>query len=461
MVTISIISVFPQIHESFISLSLIGKAREKGLLTVNLIRFADFVEVKERIDQPLCGPTAGMILKPEVVEKAINHCVSTYGDGFKIFFSPQGTQLSQPLLQELGAKLFSHEPAPQKSSAHHTHIILVCPRYEGMDARVEATYADAIISIGDYVLMGGDLPAQVMLEGLLRYAPGIVGNADSVEHDSFTGPFLDHPAYTLPVTWHGQEVPAIVRSGNHEAIRTWHREEACRTTLLKRFDWFASSNPAPTDTALARKLIPPHYVVLMHDQIKLPDGRIGTTSVTSIDIHDTARSCATYGVENFFIVTPLTQQLAIVQTFLDFWHSAEGQAYNPSRYDAVRRVQTATSLAVVLERIRAATGKEPVIITTSAKNISHSNIIDFHDQGAVWQHDRPVVFLFGTGQGLADELVAASDYLLVPVKGMTNYNHLSVRSAMAIILDRWLGLQPRRRRLPTAMAQVGVAKSEK
>jgi tRNA (guanine37-N1)-methyltransferase len=447
MITISIISVFPEIHETFLKLSLIGKAQEKGLLKINLIRFSDFVAVKERIDQALCGPSAGMILKPDVVEKALNHCIETHGDGFKIFFSPQGTILSQPVLKSLAAELFpgNYQETSSVDQAASTHLILICPRYEGMDARVEQTYADAIISIGDYVLMGGDLPAQVLLEGLLRYAPGIVGNAQSVEQDSFSGPLLDHPAYSLPVVWHNQEIPAVVRSGNHEVIRQWQLNESCKKTILKRFDWFRSNNPEQETLALAQKNIPPHYVVLMHDQIKLPNGQIGTTSVTSIDIHDTARSCASYGVNNFFIVTPLVQQLSIVHTFLDFWHSEEGKSYNPSRYQAVSKVQTAPSLTTVLERITAETGKRPLIITTSAKKLPHSQTIDFNDQGIVWEHDRPVVLLFGTGQGLADEVVAMSDYLLIPVQGMTNYNHLSVRSAMAIILDRWLGLQPRNR----------------
>ncbi len=469
MVTISIITVFPQLHESFISLSLLGKAQEKGLIAINLIRFSDFVAPKERIDQQLCGPGAGMILKPEVVEKAISYCIATYGDGFKIFFSPQGTVITQPTIKLLAEKLFNlpcspvhPESAEARTAAVEeqipasTHIILVCPRYEGMDARVEQEYADAVLSIGDYVLMGGDLPAQVLLEALLRYAPGIVGNAESVEADSFSGPLLDHPAYTLPVLWHEQEIPAIVRSGNHEAIKQWRLDAASKKTVLNRFDWFRSARPAPDVCARAKKYIPPHYVVLMHDQVKLAGGSTGTSSVTSIDIHDTARSCATYGIKNFFLVTPLVDQLSIVHIFLDFWHSSAGKKYNPSRHEAVSRVRTETSLDRVLHSIRAETGLEPLIVTTSAKIMSHCQTIDFSDQGVVWRHSRPVVLLFGTAQGLADEVIEKSDYLLVPIEGMTDYNHLSVRSAMAIILDRWLGLQPRLRE-----SDLGIAKLTK
>ena len=457
MITVSIITVFPQLHESFINLSLLGKAQEKGLLKINLIRFSDFVEPKERIDQQLCGPGAGMMLKPIVVEKAINHCIAEHGNGFKIFFSPQGAVISQPLIKTLAAKIIPSEDNPnQHAQEANQHLILVCSRYEGMDTRVEATYADAVLSIGDYVLMGGDLPAQILLEVVLRYAPGIVGNTESVEQDSFSGPFLDHPAYTLPVVWHEQEIPAIVRSGNHEAIRQWRLQEASKKTVLQRFDWFRSALPKEADCQQAKQTIPPHYVVLMHDQVKLADGTIGTSSVTSIDIHDTARSCATYGVENFFIVTPLVDQLSIVQTFLDFWHSPTGKEYNQSRYQAVSRVRTETSLNHVLTSIKLETGKDPIVLTTSAKKMSHCHTIDFASQGIVWQQGRPVVLLFGTAQGLADEVVEKSDYLLLPIEGMTKYNHLSVRSAMAIILDRWLGLQPRLRE-----HDLGIAKKQK
>ena len=485
MLTISILSVFPQLHEQFLSHSIIGKAQEKGLLRFNLVKFSDFVPVKSRIDEPICGPGAGMLIKPTVIQDALEQVIGQYGPGFTVFFSPQGIKLNQPILKTLSDKLFV-SPDISAPAGADKHIILVCPRYEGMDARVEATYADLVVSIGDYVLMGGDLPAQVFLEGLLRYYPGVVGKSESVEEDSFSGPFLDHPAYGLPATWQEQPIPEMVRSGNHEAIRQWRLDAACQQTLIKRFDWFTQAQPNTDARKRALKAIPPHYVVLMHDQIKIapPGSRgttstepcaIGTTSVTSIDVHDTARSCATYGIKNFFIVTPLVDQLAIVHKFLEFWQTETGKQYNRKRYDAVSRVRTAVSLAAVCADIEAQTGKKPLIVTTSARSLTELGLIpahtlrqastvakamvdrqgepvepfeqapqeiDFFSQGQVWQHDRPVLFMFGTGQGLADQLITSSDYLLTPVTGITDYNHLSVRSAMAIVLDRWLGLNP-------------------
>ncbi len=440
---ISIITVFPEVHDSFLRLSLIGRAIEKGLISIHTIRFSDFCQPKERIDEPTAGPGAGMILKPEVVEKAILHCEEQWGTGFKIFFSPQGTKLTQRVLKRLAESVNQATERPALVTPSTTpHLILVCSRYEGIDARVEQKYADLVLSIGDYVLMGGDVPAQVFLEGFLRLLPGIVGTWSSVEKESFSGPFLDHPEYGLPVEWHGMRIPDIVQSGNHAAIEAWRTEEACKKTMLRRFDWFASSQPSKEDCTRAQRIIPPHYVALMHTQVKLKEGIIGTTSITSIDLHDTARSCATYGIKNFFMVSPLVDQQAIMATLLNFWISEEGRQYNYSRHHAVSRVRTVHGLQDVIAAITAQEGTAPIIITTSAKYHDHPGKIDFTSHGRVWESGRPVLFLFGTGQGLADELITSSDFLLAPVQGMTDYNHLSVRSAIAIILDRWLGLHP-------------------
>lgn len=439
---ISIISVFPEVHETFLSLSLIGRAVAEKRIEFNLVRFSDYCEPKERIDQPTCGPGAGMILKPEVVERAIVDCQAKWGPGYKIFFSPQGQKMSQPMLRRLAQRLtVSTNPVSVDIENNAPHLILVCSRYEGMDARVEQYFADQVISIGDYVIMGGDLPAQVLLEALLRLIPGIVGNWSSVEQDSFSGAFLDHPEYSLPVDWHDMQIPEIVRSGNHAVIEKWRTQEAAKKTILKRFDWFSAAARKPEDIALARTYIPPHYVALMHTQVKLKDGIVGNTSIVSLDLHDTARSCITYGIKNFFMVSPLEDQQIIMGTFLEFWNSDEGKNYNPSRYQAVSRVKPAYNLDEVIQAITLQEGVAPIIITTSANPHQHDHKIDFFSQSAVWEKQRPVLLLFGTGRGLADELVKQSDFLLVPIAGMYDYKHLSVRSAIAIALDRWLGLQ--------------------
>ena len=341
-----------------------------------------------------------------------------------------------PVLRQAQDKIVSKGLSPSN------HLILVCSRYEGIDERVEQYYADGILSIGNYVLMGGDLPAQVFIEGLLRLIPEVVGKEESVEKESFSQHLLDFPQYGLPKEWKSLKIPEIVLSGDHSKIENWRKEQACKKTLLNNFEWLRKNIPSKEEAIFCKKHIPNHYVALMHSEIMLKDGRVGHSSVTSLDLHDIARSCATYGIENFFVVSELKDQMSIIQDLLDFWGSEEGKEYNLSRHEAVSKVRPASSLDDVIEAIEKNHSEKPIIITTSAKKHGKIQKIDFFDQGEVWKHDRPVLIILGTGHGLSDRIIESSDFLLVPVKGMTDYNHLSVRSAAAIILDRWIGQNP-------------------
>lgn len=430
---VSVATLFPQLYEPFVHSSLIARAQENGLVGIQVLDLFSFCAPKQRVDSPICGHGSGMLIKPEVVEQAICTLEEQHGPAYKIFFSPHGTKLDQFHMRRL-AKVFQERK----------HVMLLPARYEGMDARVEQKYADEIVSIGDYVLMGGDLPAMVLLEGVLRYIPGVVGKQESVEQDSFTGPLVDFPHYTQPIEWQGMKVPDVILSGNHAAMDAWRHEQALKKTLLHHFDWFRSFDVARPLADEAHKAIVPHYVVLMHEQVLLKDGVVGTSSVTSIDLHDIARSGATYGLKNYFIVTPLKDQQAIVQTFLNFWQTT-GMTYNPDRYRALDRLRMCAHVDDVIAAITAQEGKAPVLIATSAGEQEHHARITYDDQSTVWAHERPVLFVLGTSHGLAPELIDCCDYLLDPIKGLPEFNHLSVRSAAAVIFDRWLGLHIKKR----------------
>lgn len=384
---ISIISVFPELHEKFISTSLIARAQENNIISFNLVKLSDMTPPKKPIDEPTCGPGAGMIIKPEIIQKAIETCETEHGSGYKIFFSPQGKPLNQPLLEQCANILLNKSPLstnllptfinPNENTGslrtqkpkEINHIILICSRYEGMDSRVEQHYADAIISIGDYVLMGGDVAAQVFIEGLLRLFPDVVGRQESVEQESFSSHLLDFPTYGLPKEWQGKEIPEIILSGNHGAIEAWRTSEACKKTLLERFDWLRTTLPT-ADKEQSKKVIeqckaqiPNHYVALMHTDIVLKgkkpgERRVGHSSVTSLDLHDTARSCATYGIKNMFMVSPLKDQQKIMNALLDFWKSDDGKKYNITRYQAVSRVVPIDSLEDTIQFIEKQEGKK-------------------------------------------------------------------------------------------------------
>ena len=427
---ISILSVFPELYSSFLSTSLISRAQERNLVSFDIESFFSYVQPKERIDAPTFGHGAGMVIRPDVIEKAIDAKEALYGKAFKIFFSPHGKKLTQPTLNALVERM-----------KNATHVICVAGRYEGMDARVEQEYADEILSIGDYVLMGGDLPVMVMLEGVLRLMPGVVGKQESIIHDSFQGPFVDYPEYCAPVLWRNREVPEIVRSGNHGAIDQWHLTQAAERTVFNHFDWLQAHAVSDETKKLVQQTIPPHYVVLMHGDVLVGPERLpGATSVTSIDIHDIARSSATYGIKQFFIATPLLDQQRIVDTLLDFWQKGKGIAYNAVRHQAINQVQVVTDIDAVMTDIEKREGTKPLLIATSARESAHAGHITYHDQEIAWKSKKPLLFVFGTGQGLTPELVERCDFLLPPVHGFSNFNHLSVRSAVAIILDRWLGI---------------------
>ena len=433
---ISILTLFPELYQAFLDTSLIGRARKQGLLSVDLNNLFNYCRPKQRIDSPTFGPTSGMILRPEVVEAGIMEQERLHGPALKVFFSPQGDRLDQRKLKALYDKLCSGQ----------RHLLLFASRYEGVDARVEQVYADELLSVGDFVLMGGDLPAMMLLEGLLRYLPGVVGSPESVAQDSFSGPFVDYPEYTQPVDWHNLQVPEIVRSGNHQAIAEWRRENAAKRTVKKHFGWLRQSQLSESDKKLAAKYIPPHYAVLLHGDILLKDTdspggtRVGTSSVTSFDLHDISRSSLTYGLRNYFIVTPLKDQQAVVQTMLDFWQTSIGINYNQHRHQAVGRVRLNSSLDEVVEAITTQEGKPPLLIATSDRSVSHAKRINYYDQEEVWRHDRPVLFIFGTAKGIAPHIIERCDYLLGPIGGFSDFNHLSVRSAAAIVFDRWLGI---------------------
>lgn len=426
---ISILTLFPALYEPFLKTSIIGRARQSGKIDADVVNLFSLCQPKERIDGPTFGPGAGVVLRPEIMEKGIEQQEAQKGTAYKIFFSPQGKKLDQDLLKRMYENIKKVD-----------HVMLLPARYEGMDGRIEEYYADATVSVGDIVLMGGDIPAMILLEGLLRLIPGIVGKEESVLHDSFSGAFVDYPEFTDPLDWKGLQVPAVIRSGNHHEIHEWRMNKAAQKTVIDHFDWLRSHKLTDEERELSQKYIPSHYAALMHNEIVLPGDIVGTTSVTSLDIHDIARSAKTYGLKNYFIVTSLIDQQKIVQKLLDFWQTGAGVTYNSQRHEAVKEVILRDSLDSVIAEIEQKEGKKPIVIATSARESAHDSLLTFYEQSKIWVQNRPVLIIFGTGHGLSAAVLERCDYVFMPIKGISDFNHLSVRSAAAVIFDRWLGL---------------------
>ena len=425
---ISVITVFPNLYTEFFQTSLLKRAREQIKINFNVRAFSSFCAPKEHIDGPAAGHGSGMVIRPGVVQEAVESQEALYGKAFKVFLTPQGKKFDQRVARQLATQL-----------ASSNHVMFFSGRYEGIDQRAHEAYADLELSLGDFVLMGGDLPVMVMIESLLRYVPGVIGQAESVEKDSFSGPFVDYPTYTAPAIWQDRSIPEVLLNGNHAAAEAWRRSTAIKKSVIYHFDWVRRHAAEETDIKDIARTIPPHYCVLMHSDVLVQKTVVGNSSVTSIDIHDIARSAKTYGIAKYFVVTALIDQQKIVRKILEFWDDA-GIEYNKTRADAVANVELKGSLDEVIAAIEQVHGKRPLLLATSARS-SETKVsrIGYDDQAIVWGQERPVVLVFGTASGLSPDLIDRCDYLLPPLEGFSKYNHLSVRSAAAVVFDRWIG----------------------
>ena len=216
-----VITIFPAMVEAALDAGVVGRARERGIVDIRVHDLRQFTDDRHRtVDDMPYGGGPGMVMKPEPVFRAVEAIVADRGaPSAVVLMTPQG-------------RLLSHEMAVAMSRLER--LIVICGRYEGVDERVAELLATEEISIGDYVLTGGELPALVMLDAVTRLVPGVVGDAESVAADSFVRGLLDHPHYTRPAVFRGQPVPDVLVSGHHAAIAEWRSRERLRRTLERR-----------------------------------------------------------------------------------------------------------------------------------------------------------------------------------------------------------------------------------
>ncbi len=213
-----VLTLFPEMFEALNS-SIIGRAKEKELININLINIRDFSKDKhKKVDDTPYGGGAGMVMKADVVYDAYKSIEDKKAK--VIYMSPQGKKLNQQKVEEL---------------AKEDNLIILCGHYEGIDQRVIDKIVDEEISIGDYVLTGGEIPAMVLIDAVARYNSGVIAE-ESIKEESFTNGLLEYPQYTRPEVFEGVKVPEVLLSGHHENIEKWRREESIRITNLKRPD---------------------------------------------------------------------------------------------------------------------------------------------------------------------------------------------------------------------------------
>lgn len=221
----SVLTLFPEMFPGHLALSLAGKALAKNVWGMDAINIRNFtLDKHQTVDDACFGGTPGLVLKPDVVDRAIQHAVAQEPDKKKrlIYLTPRGKPLNQEIVRDLGQV--------------NNHVILLSGRYEGVDQRVIDYWDMEEISIGDYILFGGEVAALVLIEACLRMIPGIVGKQESVLNESFELDLLEHPQYTRPQDWNGMKVPDVLLSGHHKNIEQWRFEQSKAITRQRRPD---------------------------------------------------------------------------------------------------------------------------------------------------------------------------------------------------------------------------------
>jgi tRNA (guanine37-N1)-methyltransferase len=221
-VQIALLTLFPEALEPYLRASILGLAQEKGRVRIRTIDFRDFARDRHRtVDDRPYGGGPGMVLKPEPVSDCVEWLEREDGPYRKLLLTPDGTPFRQARAREL---------------AREERLLLLCGRYEGFDERLREEYAWDEVSLGDFVLSGGELPALCVIEAVARLVPGVLGCEESAVHESFEHGLLDHPHYTRPPTWRGRNVPDVLKSGDHSAIEHWRAGEARQRTAARRPD---------------------------------------------------------------------------------------------------------------------------------------------------------------------------------------------------------------------------------
>lgn len=423
----NIVTLFPEFFDSPLSCAMLGKGVEEDLVSFSLTNPRDYTEDnRHTVDDRPYGGGPGMVMMCDPLSKAL--------DGLKkpgriLMLTPRGRQMTQSFAREL---------------AQEENITLVCGRYEGIDERILEQYPIEGVSVGDFVLNGGEAAALCVIESVSRLVPNFMGHEDSGDEESFSHGLLEYPHYTRPAEFRGQAVPDVLTCGDHARIAEWRREKALELTLRQRPDILEDAELTVEDMHFMRKIRRSGgvetlgknlYLALLHAPVLNKFGQTTAVSLTNFDVHDIARVSRTYGLGGYYIATPLEDQRRLLERLIGHWLDGPGRQANRDRTDAFGSIHTATDLAEIVAAVEKKAGQRPVIVATSARGAGNVSIPTVRK----WTGDRPVLLIMGTASGLAPEVLEDADAILRPIRNLGPYNHLSVRSATAIIVDRVLG----------------------
>ena len=421
----TLVTLFPEFFDSPLRTALMGRAAGAGIVSFSFVNPRDFAPDKYRnVDDRPYGGGPGMVMSVEPLARALR---SISDPGPMLAPSPGGRPFTQTRARALAAQ---------------GRMTLVCGRYEGMDARLGERLPLEYVSVGEAVVNGGEAAALMIMEAAARLVSGFMGREESGEEESFSYGLLEYPHYTRPELFEGLRVPEALLSGDHARIAAWRRNEALVATARLRPDLLPEAELGAEDSAFLRSL--PRecagrnlYVCLIHYPVLLKGKNSGASSLTNLDIHDIARISCAYGLGGFYVSTPLADQSRILEDITCYWTEGPGAGSNPDRARAlagVRHVSHAADAAALVEK---ETGRQPLLLGASAEWRAKAVYTPRAVRCAL--HERPVLLLFGTAQGLAPEALAECDGILRPLRFLSSYRHLSVRSATAAYVDRILG----------------------
>ena len=238
---IDIMTLFPDSVDAMLNVSILGRAQERDIIRIEAHQIRDYTLNKQmQVDDYPYGGGRGAVMQADPLYRCWSHIVETYGPGRTIFLSPCGRTFTQEVAKELKAR--------------YDHLILVCGHYEGVDQRFLDECVDEEISMGDFVLTGGEIPAMAVADAVCRMVPGVLGDAGSAATDSFYEPILEYPQYTKPAEYNGWKVPDVLLSGHHANIARWRRKEALRRTMAYRPDLLEGQEFSKEDRKLMAEI---------------------------------------------------------------------------------------------------------------------------------------------------------------------------------------------------------------
>jgi len=420
---ITILSIFPEYFQSPLTCGLMAKALDNGVIEVDLVNPRDFASDKHRsVDDRPYGGGPGMVMAAAPLMQALE---SLEDPGRVLLLSPRGRRFDQTMAAEL---------------AGQERLTLVCGRYEGIDARFETLSRAEPVSIGDFVLNGGESGALSILEAVSRLQPQFMGCGESAREESFSDGLLEYPQFTRPECYRDVPVPDVLLSGNHAKVAEWRRRQALSETLRRRPDLLDQADVDGADLAWLRGLDRGRrgrhlHVALLHWPVLNKKGQITSVSLTNLDIHDIARVCCTYGLGGYYLATPIEDQRQLASRLTHHWTRGPGGRANPDRARALQSLRLVNDLNEAVADIEAQTGQRPQVVATSAQDRGRMRPSEIAER----LETRPVLLVFGTGSGLDESVLQSAEGVLRPLRWLDEYNHLSVRSAVGITVDRILG----------------------